>query len=46
MADFNPICESITVRFICPECGEEVVSDAMDVPSPDFSAEKNSDSSM
>ncbi len=44
MADFNPICESITVRFICPECGEEVVSDAMDVPSPDFSAEKNSDS--
>ena len=44
MTEYNPICESITVRFTCPECGEEVESDAMDVPSPDFSAENNSDS--
>lgn len=44
MAYFNPICESITVKFTCPECGEEVVSGAMGVPSPNFAAENNSDS--
>ena len=41
---FNPICEFITIRFICPDCKEEVVSDALSVPSPDFAAENNSDS--
>lgn len=44
MAYFNPICESIVVRFTCPDCGEEVESDALDVPSPNFAAENNSDS--
>ena len=44
MADFNPIAESITLRFTCPECGEEVESDALGVPSPDFAAENNNDS--
>jgi transcription elongation factor Elf1 len=41
---FNPICEFITIRFICPDCKKEVVSDALSVPSPDFAAENNSDS--
>lgn len=44
MAEFNPICESIIVRFTCPKCGKEVVSDSMFVPSPNFSADNNSDS--
>ncbi len=44
MAYFNPICESITLRFTCSECGEEVESDALGVPSPNFAAENNSDS--
>lgn len=44
MTYFNPISESITLRFTCPDCGEEVVSDAFWVPLPDFSAENNSDS--
>ena len=44
MNSFNPICESITVKFFCPECGEQVVSDSLYVPSPDFAAEHNSDS--
>lgn len=44
MTEFNPIAESITVRFTCPECGEEVESDALGVPSPNFAAENNSDS--
>lgn len=44
MTAFNPICESITVRFTCPDCGEEVESDALWVPSPNFAAENNSDS--
>lgn len=44
MKEFNPICESIKVMFTCPHCGAQVVSDSLDVPSPDFSAEHNSDS--
>lgn len=44
MTEFNPISETITLKFRCPECGEEVVTDALCVPSPDFSAENNSDS--
>ena len=44
MTEFNPLSDFITVRFECPECGEEVVSDAMSVPSPDFAADNNSDS--
>ena len=43
MAYFNPICVYIIARFSCPECGEEVESDAMGVPSPNFAAENNSD---
>ena len=44
MADFNPICESITIKFTCPDCGKEVTSDSLWVPSPNFAAENNSDS--
>lgn len=44
MTSFNPICESIKVKFTCPECGAKVVSDSLYVPSPDFAAEHNSDS--
>lgn len=44
MAYFSPLCESITISFQCPNCGEEVVSDSLFVPSPNFAAENNSDS--
>lgn len=44
MTEFNPICESITIKFKCPDCGKEVISDSLGVPSPNFSAENNSDS--
>ena len=44
MTSFNPICESIVVSFICPECGADVESDSLAVPSPNFAAENNSDS--
>lgn len=44
MAYFSPLCESITISFQCPNCGGEVVSDSMFVPSPNFAAENNSDS--
>lgn len=44
MTYFNPICESITIKFTCPDCGKEVISDALWVPSPNFAAENNSDS--
>lgn len=41
---YNPIAESITVEYRCPECGEITVSDAFGVPTPDFGAEKARDS--
>lgn len=44
MTTFNPICDSISIHFSCPHCGQEVTIDSMPVPMPDFSAEKNSDS--
>ena len=44
MAYFSPLCESITISFQCPNCGAEVVSDSLFVPSPNFAAENNSDS--
>lgn len=43
--DFFPFgTESIEVRFKCDKCGSEVHSDSIRVPSPDFTAEKASDS--
>jgi transcription elongation factor Elf1 len=36
--------ESVQVRFTCDNCGNEVLSDSIRVPSPDWSAEKTSDS--
>ena len=44
MVGFNPSCESITVKFTCPVCFEEVVSDSLYVPIPDYLAENNRDS--
>lgn len=44
MKEISPLCEAVVVKFTCPECGEEVVSDALGVPSPDFAAETSSDS--
>ena len=44
MSFFNPICEYIRLRFLCPECGSWVASDSLYVPEPNYSAENNSDS--
>lgn len=44
MTYFNPISDSIIIKFQCPDCEEEVVSHSMNVPTPDFTAENNSDS--
>lgn len=44
MTDFNPICESISVTFQCPDCGAEVASGPLWVPTPNFAAENNEDS--
>lgn len=42
--EYNPIAEFVSLRFTCPDCGEECISEAFSVPSPDFSAENHSDS--
>ena len=44
MADFNPLSKTITINFTCPYCGEEVVSEALYVPTPNFEVENDSDS--
>ena len=44
MTDFNPICESISLTFQCPDCSEEVTSGPLWVPTPNYAAENNEDS--
>ena len=44
MTEFNPICESISVTFQCPDCGKEVTSGPLWVPTPNYAAENNEDS--
>ena len=45
-ADFNSICESITIRFTCPSCGEEIISYPLHIPSPDFSEDSHAGSGV
>lgn len=40
---FNPIASFVTIKFKCT-CGEECVTDALYVPTPDYLAETSSDS--
>lgn len=43
--EFNPYSsESVIVTFICDECGNEVTSEEISVPSPDYAAETSHDS--
>lgn len=42
--EFNPISNYLSLKFICPYCGEENETDAFDIPTPDFTAESHSDS--
>ena len=41
--EYNPLCESITVIYECPNCGH-VNMDTFSVPAPDFMAETHHDS--
>lgn len=42
--EFNPIANFVVLRFKCPECGHDNETDALYVPSPDFTAENHRDS--
>jgi len=42
--EFNPIDDYIQLRFTCPNCGEENITDEIIIPSPHFEAENHSDS--
>ena len=42
--EFNPIADFIVLKFVCPFCGEENETDALYIPTPDFSAETHHDS--
>ena len=42
--DFNPVADSIVLKFVCPFCGEKNETEALYVPAPDFSAETHHDS--
>lgn len=41
--DFNPLAESVTVTYKCPQCGEKN-TETFPVPSPDYAAETHHDS--
>ncbi|MFQ7265340.1 MAG: hypothetical protein ACLRPS_00360 [Paraprevotella clara] len=42
--DFNPIADYVVLRFTCPECNALNETEALSVPTPDFSAETHHDS--
>ncbi len=42
--EYNPIASYISLRFKCPTCSTDNETDAMGVPSPDFTAETSHDS--
>lgn len=42
--EFNPIDDYIQLRFTCPNCGDENITDEIIIPSPNFEAENHSDS--
>lgn len=42
--DFSPISNYIVLKFTCPFCGNDNETDALYVPTPDFSAETHNDS--
>lgn len=42
--DYNLLAEYLTLRFRCPECGEEIITDALFVPLPNYMAERAADS--
>lgn len=42
--EFSPIADYIVLKFTCPECGEYNKTDALSVPTPDFTAETHHDS--
>jgi predicted ATP-dependent endonuclease of OLD family/transcription elongation factor Elf1 len=45
MREFSPFgVKSIEVKFNCNNCGHEVISEEIGVPSPDYSADNHSDS--
>lgn len=41
-----PLQIFIVLKFVCPFCGEENETDALYVPTPDFSAETHHDSNL
>lgn len=42
--EFNPIADVVTLRILCPKCGEEFLTEGLGVPSPDWAAETHHDS--
>ena len=42
--DYHPFATCVNLEFICPDCGEEICTDALDVPQANMMAEKAVDS--
>ena len=42
--EFSPIAESLKLELKCPVCGCNFVTDALEVPSPNFLAETHAES--
>lgn len=41
--EYNPLCESVTVTYVCPQCGH-TNRETFSVPEPDLTAETHHDS--
>ena len=42
--EYHPFAVTLTLNFTCPECGEEISTDPLDVPQADMMAERAADS--
>ncbi len=42
--DYNPTITGISFSFICPECGADVSTDILPVPSPNLNADNQEES--
>lgn len=41
---YHPFAETLTLHFVCPKCGKEIDTDALDVPRPNMMADRAADS--
>lgn len=42
--EYHPFAQTVTLHFSCPECGEDIATEALDAPQANLMAERAADS--